>query len=88
MCMNVRGALMNMNDEQLADAFLHDDGGRMTAQEAKAALLDELAKGRKVIPLGTPCEGFDYTGGGCPGHVIDNETDRDTEQLLPRTESG
>lgn len=73
MCMNVRGALMNMTAKELATAFSHDDGRRMTPREAKEALLDELAKGHKVIPFGPPCEGFDYTGGGCPGHVIEDE---------------
>jgi hypothetical protein len=28
--------------------------------------MDELAKGRKVLPTG-PCEGFSYDA-GCPGH--------------------
>lgn len=72
MCMNVRGALMNFKARDYK-GFTHDNGRRMTPREAKAALLDELAKGHKVIPFGPPCEGFDYTGGGCPGHVIEDE---------------
>lgn len=70
-CMSVRGALSNMTKRQLGGSFRHDDGRRMTADEARSALFDELAKGREVIPLGPACEGFDYSGAGCPGHPDD-----------------
>ena len=68
MCLSVRGVLLNWSDSQLEGVFKHDDGRPMTPQEAKATLLDELAKGHEVIPCGPACEGFDFTGGGCPGH--------------------
>ena len=68
MCLSVRGALMNWSDRQFDGVFTHDDGRSMTPMEAKAALLDELAKGHEVIPCGPVCDGFDYGGGGCPGH--------------------
>jgi len=68
MSLNVRGALKNMTNRELVGMFTHDDGRRMTADEEKDALMDELAKGHEVIPFGKPCEGFDYSGGGCPGH--------------------
>jgi hypothetical protein len=29
--------------------------------------MDELVRGHDVIPMGEPCEGFDYKK-GCPGH--------------------
>jgi len=67
LCLSVRGALMNWTARDYR-AIKHDDGRPMTAREGKAALLDELAKGHEVIPFGEPCEGFDYSGGGCPGH--------------------
>ena len=70
MSLSVRGALKNMTRKQLAGLFTHDDGRRMSADEAKDALMEELAKGHEVIPFGPACEGFDYSGGGCPGHVI------------------
>ena len=68
MSLSVRGALKNMTRKELAGMFTHDDGRRMTADEARDALMDELAKGHEVIPFGPSCEGFDYSGGGCPGH--------------------
>lgn len=66
LCLDVRGALMNWSDREMRGVFLHDDGRKMTAREAKNFLMDEIAKGHKVIPCG-PCEGFDYQT-GCPGH--------------------
>ncbi len=71
MCLSVRGALKTMTRRQLAGMFRHDDGRKMSADEAKDALMDELVKGHEVIPFGKACEGFDYSGDGCPGHTID-----------------
>lgn len=67
-CMSVRGALLNWSDAQFQGLFTDDNGMPLSARAAKAELLDELAKGHVVIPLGPACEGFDYSGGGCPGH--------------------
>ena len=70
-CLSVRGALMNWSDQQFEHVFTTDDGTPMSAQEAKAELLEQLSQGREVIPLSSkPCEGFDYKGGGCPGHEV------------------
>ena len=74
--LSVRGALRNMTRRQLAGLFKHDDGRRMTADEARDVLMDELAKGHEVIPFGKPCEGFDYSGGGCPGHTQHQGSER------------
>lgn len=74
MCLSVRGALKTMTKKQLVSMFDHDGGRRMTADEARDALLDELAKGHEVIPFGKACEGFDYSGGGCPGHLRPSES--------------
>ena len=68
MCLSVRGALMNWSDQRMAGLFNHDDGRPMSAREAKEKLMDELAKGHEVIPCGPVCEGFSYSGDGCPGH--------------------
>lgn len=65
-CLDVRGALTNWTNRQLAGMFRHPDGRRMTGPEVKAQLLDELAQGHEVLPLGE-CEGFDHKT-GCPGH--------------------
>lgn len=67
-CLSVRGALRNYTKRDLKTLFLDETGRRLTADEAKEVLFDELAKGHEVIPVGEPCQGFDYSGGGCPGH--------------------
>lgn len=76
MCLNVRGALMNWSDSRFIGVFKHDDGRSMTPREAKETLLDELSKGHEVIPCGPVCEGFDFSGGGCPGHQETQEATR------------
>ncbi len=73
-CLSVRGALMNWSDARFRGVFSHDDGRPMSAREAKAMLLEELAKGHEVLPFGPPCEGFDYSGAGCPGHTKESAT--------------
>lgn len=66
-CLDVRGALKNMTSRQLAGMFRHDDGRKASADEAKEHLMDAIAKGYEVLPMGSPCEGFSYQT-GCPGH--------------------
>lgn len=80
MCLDVRGFLKNSKKRDYKGMFKHDDGRTMTPDEAKDALLDELAKGHVVIPFGKPCDGFDYSGGGCPGHAIPDETQPTTQE--------
>lgn len=70
MCLDVRGVLTNWKARQLTGMFKRADGKPSTAEETRAALLDALAAGKTVLPLGKPCEGFDYTT-GCPGHEAD-----------------
>lgn len=65
--LDIAGALKSMSNREFTGMFDHDDGRRMTAEEAKANLIDILASGVKVLPIGEPCEGFSYTT-GCPGH--------------------
>lgn len=66
LCLDIRGVLMNWSNRELQNCFRHDNGRRMSAQEAKYFLMDELAKGRKVIPT-CECDNFDYQR-GCQGH--------------------
>lgn len=67
--LSVRGALKNASRCELGSLFTKGrNGRRLTADEAKDVLLDHLANGHEVIPLAQACEGFDYAGGGCPGH--------------------
>ncbi len=69
MCMNIAGALRN---PQSLKSFTHDNGIPCTVAEARDFLRMEQYKGRRVIPLGEPCEGFDYQT-GCPGHPMSKE---------------
>lgn len=72
---DVRNTLLNWSDAEW-DGACSVGGRKLSAREAKAAFLDELAKGRVVLPAGEACEGFDPTGGGCPGHdVPEGETE-------------
>lgn len=84
MCLSVRGAL-NMPKSKLRGWIRHDSGRLMTPDEARHALMDELAKGHEVIPMGEPCEGFDYTK-GCPGHP-DESPDKPNETQSRATDA-
>lgn len=80
MCVNVRGMIRNRHFGGLQDK---KTGRYLTHAEAFEALCDELAKGHEVIPMGEPCEGFDYSGGGCPGHPVADEDDDDATRATP-----
>ena len=72
MCLDIRGFLLNHTRKRdFEHMFRHDDGRLMSADEAKAELLNHLAMGRKVLPFGD-CEGFSYET-GCPGHEVSGE---------------
>lgn len=62
---DIRG-LLSKKDRELK-GWMYDDAGKLLSpRQARESLLDELAKGRKVLPTG-PCEGFSFET-GCPGH--------------------
>lgn len=69
-CIDVRGVLRNW-DPEIWRGVKTKDGRLATPAEVMDWFLDELAEGRKVVPFGEPCEGFDYGGGGCPGHEVE-----------------
>ena len=72
LAVDIRGFLLNnKRDRDFKGVFTHDNGQPMSADQARNALMDELAKGHKVIPT-CPCEGFDYQH-GCPGHDVPDE---------------
>lgn len=53
------------------DGLLCDRSGRvLDEKQAEQMLYDELDRGHRVLPVGEPCEGFDFSEGGCPGHKI------------------
>lgn len=67
LCLDVRGFLMrHTRKRDYLGMFRTDDGRPMSADEAKRELLNELAKGHKVIPT-CACDNFDYQH-GCLGH--------------------
>ncbi|RMP62379.1 MULTISPECIES: hypothetical protein [unclassified Pseudomonas] len=66
--LSVRGAIRDFSKRQLTGLFRHADGTKCTADEAIDHLLEALAYGKEVLPFGPPCEGFDFSGKGCPGH--------------------
>ncbi|WP_198045314.1 hypothetical protein [Cupriavidus taiwanensis] len=71
MALDVKGFLANATKRQYRGMFRHDDGRKMTADEAKYHLLDELAKGNLFIPFGK-CNNFDPKS-GCLGHPIEEK---------------
>ena len=69
MSMNLEGVLRNYKGKKIN--FFNDENGKeLTDKEARQYIQECLGKGWKKIPLGGEdnCEGFDYLGGGCPGH--------------------
>lgn len=69
-CISVRGMLnwskaeakRNMKSITKSDGTHYRD-----FDELRHELMNELAAGHEVLPMGEPCEGFDYKT-GCPGH--------------------
>lgn len=76
-CQSIRGALVNWTRREWRDALgwiRKDDGSPFTEpDDLKNAFIDEIKKGHEVIPLSGDCEGFDYSGHGCPGHPVQDE---------------
>ena len=68
-CLDVRDAL-RWPKAKLRGMICDADRRRLTVDEVRDYLLDELAQGHEVLPFGEPCDGFDYKT-GCPGHEID-----------------
>ncbi|MGY4892334.1 UNVERIFIED_CONTAM: hypothetical protein EX528_18830 [Xanthomonas axonopodis] len=67
--LSVRGALRWPKNE-LRGMFSDPATGRtLTPDEAREVLMGHLSRGHEVIPCSAECEGFDYAGGGCPGHA-------------------
>lgn len=64
--LSVRGAL-GWPKRRIAKLFVHDDGRYLTADEAREALLDALAAGNEMLPVGDACDDFDPKT-GCRGH--------------------
>ena len=61
--LDIRGAIHNHDGWK---AVCSNDGKRITKAEAIEWLMDRLAEGKRLLPMG-PCEGFSFQT-GCPGH--------------------
>lgn len=74
MSLNLEGLLRNHKNKKI-NIFDKDEGGQASDKEARQYVQECLNKGWKVIPLGGEdcCEGFDFFGGGCPGHPVIEE---------------
>ena len=72
LCLSVRGAL-NQPKGKLRGWLRDDNGKLLTPDQARDALMDELAKGHEVIPMGE-CDNFDYKT-GCCGHRPSKKSD-------------
>jgi hypothetical protein len=66
MCIDIRG-MLKWPKRRLRNIVSDDHGRYLSADAARDWLLDQLAEGKRVLPLADPCEGFDYQK-GCPGH--------------------
>ena len=65
MCLDLCGALLNWSDRMFHGVITDDNGLALSSRDARLALMDELAKGHRVIPC-SPCDDFDYQT-GCRG---------------------
>jgi len=63
---SVAGSL-RQTDSELAGLVTLDDGTEATGHQARQWLRIQQMKGRKLLPVGEPCEGWSYET-GCPGH--------------------
>ena len=68
LCLSIEGALKNRSFQ----GFTNDDGTPAHWKQVEKFLKEELAKGRRVLPMSKNCVGFDYQT-GCPGHAKDEE---------------
>ena len=69
----VRGYLRGASKRELAGMFQRTDGSKLSADEAREYLMDCLSQGKEVLPLSSECDGFDYSGKGCPGHAKEQQ---------------
>ncbi|TAA12424.1 hypothetical protein EA658_10070 [Pseudoxanthomonas winnipegensis] len=71
--LSVRGAV-RWPKRELRGLFRSTKTGKLlTPEEAREVLFEHLAQGHEVIPCDQACEGFDYSGKGCPGHTQPQE---------------
>jgi hypothetical protein len=70
MCISVRGMLAwgERETKRQLRSITKDDGTRFSGvREFRDMLMDELAAGHEVLPMGKACDNFDWKK-GCQGH--------------------
>lgn len=65
---SIEGLIRNSGKKSMKGFFSDENGRDLSDKEVRQYLAECLAKGWKLIPFFSECEGFDYFGGGCPGH--------------------
>jgi len=77
-CLSVEGWLSRAarstkaERKRMAYGMIDDAGRPLGFEQAYEAMLQELAQGHRMLPVGKACEGFSYET-GCPGHEIAEE---------------
>ena len=71
---SIKGVL-RVYEGQSMNGLLTVDGKTLNDSEARQFLDDCIEKGYKCLPMcdSDDCPDFDYYGGGCPGHKIEND---------------
>lgn len=71
--MSIQGTL-NQHPRDFQQAFqgvvTNDEGQVVSPDEFRRELLSLQAKGHKLFPMASDCEGFDPFEKGCPGHPV------------------
>lgn len=71
MCLDTRGAIQWPKSRLKALVRDMETGRYVSADKARAYLLDELARGHEVLPM-CDCPDFDFKK-GCPGKPTESE---------------
>ncbi len=71
MCVCIEGVL-RWPDKDLRNLFTDEHGNKQSGRYVRDFLRLQLHNGKKVLPMGEPCEGFSYED-GCPGHIEKEE---------------
>lgn len=74
-CQSVDGALKHWSKNQWQQVAKDN---KMTLDAVKERFRIYQFEGKKVIPIGEPCEGFSYVD-GCPGHPTPTQKAGDDE---------
>ncbi len=70
-CLDIEGAIRNAKD--FKGCITVDGHTLTTVRKVKSFLREQLAIGRRVLPVGD-CDNFDYQT-GCNGHVVEEDAE-------------